>query len=95
MDRALVRAVVLARGWAKQLASGEIGSVKELAQRLCPHYTMRLLPLAHLAPDLAAAILEGRQPRAWSLAGLIAEPLPTDWQAQRRVLACLGTNRAA
>ena len=43
--------------------------VKELAResRFCDHYAARLLPLAWLAPDLAAAVLEGRQPRALSL----------------------------
>jgi hypothetical protein len=93
IDRALVRAVVLARGWAKLLESGEVGSVKELAQRnsLCEHYTMRLAPLAYLAPDITSAILEGRQPRALSLAGLTARPLPMNWEEQRRVVAEIGS----
>jgi site-specific DNA recombinase len=92
IDRALARAVVLARTWARQLESGEVGSVKELARRndLCEHYTMRLAPLAYLAPDIASAIIEGRHPRALSLAALIAQPLPLEWDAQRRLVQQLG-----
>lgn len=96
LDRALVRAVVLARIWAAQLERGEVESIKALAQRerLCNHYTTRLLPLAYLAPDLVTQILEGRQPRTASLGALTAEPLPVDWEAQRRRFQQLG-NAAA
>jgi hypothetical protein len=96
LDRALVRAVVLARIWAAQLERGEVESIKALAQRekLCNHYTTRLLPLAYLAPDLVSQILEGRQPRAASLGALTTELLPADWEAQRRRFQRLG-NAAA
>jgi DNA invertase Pin-like site-specific DNA recombinase len=92
IDRALLRAVVLARTWANQLAGGEVGSVKELACRngLCEHYMARLMPLAFLAPDLTTQILEGRQPQAVSLGALTRRPLPLDWCEQRRVFATLG-----
>lgn len=92
LDRALVRAVVVARTWAAQLERGEVESIKALAQReqLCNHYTTRLLPLAYLAPDIVAQILEGRQPRAVSLGALTAAPLPGDWDEQRRRFQRLG-----
>jgi site-specific DNA recombinase len=91
LDRTLVRALVLARRWARQLESGEVGSIKELAQsnNLCPTYTMRLAPLAWLAPDITAMILEGRQPRGLCLADLIAQPLPLDWDAQRQFMVAI------
>jgi site-specific DNA recombinase len=91
-DRALIRAVVLARQWAERLERGEVASVKALAkeQGLCQHYTARLLPLAYLAPDLVDSILAGAQPRAVSLAALTAEPLPPEWTEQRRRLARVG-----
>ncbi len=64
VDRALLRAVCLARAWAGLLASGEVASVRDLAHRygFCNHYTAKLLPLAWLAPDLTMAILDGGQP---------------------------------
>jgi DNA invertase Pin-like site-specific DNA recombinase len=88
-DRALVRAVCMARDWRRRLEAGEIGSTRELARRegLCHRHTGRLLPLAYLAPDLIEAIIEGRQPRAMTLQGLTATPLPRTWQDQRRLVA--------
>jgi site-specific DNA recombinase len=70
IDRALVRAVVLAKTWSRELEQGGVASIKALARRegLCNHYTSRLLPLAYLAPDITEAILAGRQPRSLSLA---------------------------
>ena len=92
VDRALVRAVCLARSWAKSLANGDVESTKEIARQsgLCHHYASRLMPLAWLAPDLIAAILEGRQPRALSLGALVKQPLPLDWDEQRRLFEAVG-----
>ncbi|MGZ3275095.1 MAG: recombinase family protein [Caulobacteraceae bacterium] len=92
VDRALVRSIVLARAWARQLEMGEIGSIKELARThgLCEHYTARLLPLAYLAPTLVQAVLEGRQHRAVSLAALTSNTLPITWSAQQRQFNELG-----
>lgn len=85
VDRSLTRAVVMARCWAKRLDAGEHGSIKALARAegLCHLYTAKLMPLAYLAPDLVAQILEGRQPRTLTLTALISEPLPLDWADQR------------
>ncbi len=92
IDRALVRAVVLAKAWSRQLESGDVPSIKALARRegLCNHYTARLLPLAYLAPDIAETILAGRQGYGVSLAGLTAQPLPFSWSAQRDLVRQLG-----
>jgi len=91
IDRTLVRAVVLAKAWARDLETGAIASVKVLAKRhhLCLRYTARLLPLGYLAPDLTAAIIEGRQPRGLTLSLLTAQPLPPDWSDQRRLIQSL------
>jgi hypothetical protein len=89
IDRALVRGICLARDWAKQLATGEVASINELARRagLCNHYTARLLPLAWLAPDLVTSVMEGRQSPALSLSALVNQPLPMDWDEQLRLFA--------
>jgi hypothetical protein len=88
VDRALVRAVVLARRWALDLECGAVASISALAARegLCSHYTARLLPLAYLAPDLVEQVLEGRQPRDLNLRDLSDQPLPIEWEAQRWML---------
>lgn len=42
--------------------------------------------MAFLAPDIQAAILEGRQPRGLTLHGLLDQPLPAAWSDQRSAL---------
>jgi site-specific DNA recombinase len=90
-DRALIRAVVLARDWAAKLENGEIASARDIARQegLCNHYLGRLLPLAYLAPDIVATILEGRQPHSITLSALTSAPLPLAWDEQRRLVAAL------
>jgi site-specific DNA recombinase len=91
IDRALVRAVVLARCWARRLELGEVASIRDIARqhRLCLRYTARLLPLAYLAPDLLEAVMDGRQPRNLTLKALIAGPLPRGWNEQRQLVHSL------
>ncbi len=51
----------------------------------------RILPLAFLAPDIVKAILDGRQPVELTAESLRRLPaLPTDWDAQRRLLGFSG-----
>jgi site-specific DNA recombinase len=75
----------MSRAWVRRLEAGEPHSIKGLARAegICVLHTARLLPLAFLAPDLVAQILEGRQPRTLTLTALISEPLPLDWVGQR------------
>jgi len=88
-DRALVRAVCIAREWRRRLESGEVATTRELArlEGLCHRHTGRLLPLAYLAPDLVNAIIEGVAPRAMTLQALTATPLPRAWEDQKRRFA--------
>ena len=92
LDRALIRAVVLARSWAHELETGRAESIKALARRegLCNHYTARLLPLAYLAPNLVDQILAGEQPAAVSLGALTSRALPLKWADQRVAMRRLG-----
>ena len=46
-----------------------------------------LLRLILLEPVIIQAILAGQQPRCMSLLWLQRNPLPTDWLAQREVIA--------
>ncbi len=63
-------------------------SPEELAHRFnrTPSYFARLLRLNYLAPDIATAILDGRQPRGLTRQRLIFADLPTDWRQQRILL---------
>jgi site-specific DNA recombinase len=89
VDRALVRVLARAADWAARLESGEYASIDALAraEQRCERHAARIPPLAYLAPDLVAAILDGRQPPALTLAALTEPPLPLNWDAQRRRFA--------
>jgi site-specific DNA recombinase len=92
VDKTLVRAITLARSWAAEIAADRFASVKELARHhgLCSSHTMRLLPLAYLAPDLVAMIIEGRQPVTLTLKALTSRPLPMHWSDQRQLIDMIG-----
>jgi len=55
-------------------------------QRMSPSKFARLLRLSYLAPDIKAAILDGRQPEELTCHKLLYAPLPSDWGQQRALL---------
>lgn len=85
-DDALVKALARAFRWKLMLDSGEFATIAELAARegIALSYLTRILRLTLLAPDLVAAILDGRQ-AAITLARLM-EPLPAEWPEQLAAL---------
>ncbi len=88
-DLDLIALVADVRRSMQDLLEGRAGSIAELTERelLRPGAVSRILPLAWLAPDIAQAILEGRQPvdlRAKALRDL--PELPLDWSDHGRVL---------
>lgn len=84
-DSTLVKALARAFRWKRMLESGEFSTVGELAERegIAVSYLTRVLRLTLLAPDIVEAILNGTQEPDRTLSQLL-EPLPTDWQSQRR-----------
>jgi hypothetical protein len=87
-DDTLVKALARAFRWKRMLDSGEFSTIADLAkrERIAAPFLTRTMRLAHLAPDLVEAILDGRQPQGLTLEAL-RDPLPTDWGAQRRHLS--------
>ena len=83
-DETMVRALVKAHRWRRRIESGEARSITDLAaQEGVTHaYVCRLLPLTCLAPDIVAAILDGRQPKGITLADLLRD-VPLAWEDQR------------
>ena len=69
-DETLVKALVRAHRWRRRIESGQAKSITDLAEQegVTVAYVCRLLPLTCLAPDVVEAILDGRQPKALSLA---------------------------
>lgn len=88
-DPDLIALVADARRWARELLEGKALSVQEITERenLRSGSVSRILPLAWLAPDISAAILEGRQPKHLTAKTLRTLPeLPADWANQRQIL---------
>ena len=92
-DPALIKVVERAEGWFDSIAFGDGKTVADLARRegVSPAYIKRLLPMAFLAPDIRAAIMEGKQPAELSAQRLTRLPsLPLAWEEQRRLLGFAG-----
>ncbi|MBI1213452.1 MAG: recombinase family protein [Alphaproteobacteria bacterium] len=87
-DKTLVAALVRARRWCAMIERGEISSIEALADRegMNRRRVLPLLRIAFLAPDIQAAIVEGRQPVTFNLKRLTELGLPGSWQKQRRLL---------
>ncbi len=86
MDSALVKALARAFRWQRMLESGDFATIGELAvsENIAKSYVYRVLRLTLLAPDLVAAILDGRQPQDVTLPALM-KPFPVAWIEQREV----------
>ncbi|TYO91163.1 hypothetical protein [Oceanicella actignis] len=83
-DNTLIKALARAFRWKRTLESGEFNTINELAEHegIAPSYTTRVLRLTLLAPDIVAAILDGRQGPEVTL-GRLLEPFPVEWEVQR------------
>ena len=83
----LLRAINNARKWMDMLINGEVQNVTDLSKKLgkTTGYVTRILSLNSLAPDIVEAILAGIEPEGLSIAKLTEQPIPEDWNEQRRL----------
>lgn len=90
LDPAIVKTLGKAFHWQLLLDEGRYTTVRELALALQidPGWAAEVLRMTLLAPDMVEAIMEGRQPRHWTLQTLRGRDrtLPRDWDEQRRWL---------
>jgi hypothetical protein len=86
-DETLVKALVRAHRWRRQIESGQAKSITDLAEQegVAVAYVCRLLPLTCIAPDMVETILDGRQPKGLRLAEMLGNG-PSAWNAQRKRL---------
>jgi site-specific DNA recombinase len=88
-DPSLTRLIVRAHRLMRRLAENPGSTLEDIASRenIGGPYAARLLRLNHVAPDIVAAILDGKQPDDLTANKLMADTrLPLDWCAQRAVL---------
>ncbi len=89
IDKSLVRLIVRVRILARRFQDNPAATIEDIAagEGYGATYAGRLLRLTCLAPDIVAAILEGRQPPELTANALIADTrLPLEWSAQRAAL---------
>jgi len=88
-DARLIKLLIRARRFNTALVGNDSLPFAALAKRegVSPSYFTRLVRLSYLAPDIAQAILDGRQPRDLTADKLLAHSrLPLAWHEQRSVL---------
>ena len=88
-DARLIKLLMRAHRFNATLAGSDSAPFAALARRegVSPSYFTRLVRLSYLAPDIAQAILDGRQPRDLTADKLLAHSrLPLAWHEQRSVL---------
>jgi site-specific DNA recombinase len=88
-DPSLIKAISRAHRFHDMLIKRNARRFADLAksEKLHRSYFSQVLRLAYLAPDITAAILEGRQPEGLTATLLIGNPrLPLSWQEQRTAL---------
>jgi hypothetical protein len=83
-DETSVKAVVRAHRWRRKIENGQAKSITDLAEQegVTVAYVCRLLPLTCLAPDIVAAIHDGRQPKGLRLTEMLGNG-PFAWEEQR------------
>ena len=80
----MVKAIARAFRWRDMLENGKYATIGEIAaaEKINETYVGRVLRLTLLAPDIVEAILNGRQPAALQLDGLMRR-FPVEWGEQR------------
>jgi hypothetical protein len=89
-DPGLIKLVVKAAAARAAVEAVGAGAIEDVAagQGHGRDYFATLLRLSYLAPDIVAAILEGRQPASLTRQRLARmSALPIDWEAQRGMIS--------
>ena len=85
LDERLIGLIARCHRWLDQLTSGEMASIREIAQSDGTNEAdvSRFLPLAFLAPEIVEMIVLGKQPVELTVEYLRwVCPLPFSWDAQ-------------
>ena len=94
-DETVIRALARAHLWKRLLEEGRYGSAGEIAdaEKVTRSFVNRLAA-ADAVPDIAEAILDGRQPKAMQLEEL-TRAMPSGWVEQRESFASCEAYREA
>ena len=92
-DLPMIRTIGRAFYWQRLLDEGEFEDAADIAGRfkLEKAWVSEILRVTRLAPDILAAIADGRQPRHLNLQA-IRRGIPVNWEEQRRMLGFVAEN---
>ena len=88
-DPRLVALLAEARATRDLVLASPDRTIRDIAsdQQRCRHRVARLLRLSWISPNIATAIVEGRQPRTLTPRKLLNTDWPLEWDAQEAMLA--------
>ncbi|GAB5506417.1 MAG: hypothetical protein Rhirs2KO_15800 [Rhizobiaceae bacterium] len=89
LDAILIRNIAKAHQYYDAIKCG--ASFEEIAasQELSKRRIVQVIDLAFLAPDIVRSIIHGDQPIGLTAKWLGQNPLPADWESQRRIVSAL------
>jgi site-specific DNA recombinase len=88
-DATLIRSIAKAHEYYDAIKNGQTFEEIAVSENLSKRRIMQVIDLAFLAPDIVKQIVQGDQPTSLTAKLLGVNPLPSDWQAQRRIIAAL------
>ncbi|MDP2118526.1 MAG: recombinase family protein [Hoeflea sp.] len=89
IDATLIRSIAKAHRYYDAIKSGETFEEIAESEGLSKRRIMQVIDLAFLAPEIVKQIVQGDQPAGLTAKWLGINPLPSDWQAQRHIIAAL------
>ena len=88
-DDTLIRNIAKAHRYYGAIKRGQTFEEIAVTEKLTKRRILQVIDLAFLAPDIVKSIMQGDQPIALTAKWLGRNPLPSDWQEQRRIVASL------
>ncbi|MEM5471874.1 hypothetical protein WNZ14_09075 [Hoeflea sp. AS60] len=89
VDATLIRSIAKAHQYYEAIKQGQTFEDIAAEENLSKRRILQVIDLAFLAPDLVRKIAQGNQPVGLTAKWLGLNPMPSDWQVQRRIAATL------
>jgi len=89
IDETLIRNIAKGHQYYDAIKQGQTFEEIAASENLSKRRILQVIDLAFLAPDIVKLTMQGDQPIGLTAKWLGQNPLPSDWQAQRRIVATL------
>jgi len=86
-DETLIRSIAKAHQYYDAIKQGQSFDEVAASENLSKRRILQVIDLAFLAPYIVKSVIQGDQPIGLTAKWLGQNPLPSDWQAQRRIVA--------